>query len=293
MPKGPKSLKTARVLFLGAVCAIGWFGSISHGTAKSEKMTPEEVIAKHLDSIGSEQDRSSVRNMIVKGSVSMALHAGGKGRTDGQALLASQTILNLIYMDFGAGEYPFEKMGYDGKSLTVRHQRPGYRSPLGQFFLAHQDFFSEGLIGGALSTSWPFHNLTQRKPKLSYAGTKKVSDRQMHQLRYVPSKGSDLKISVFFDAETFQHVRTEYERSVAAVMGPNPRESASQRETRYKVVEKFSDFKKEGALTLPHKYELELSIQGQRGNMKVSWEMILTEFSFNQSMKTEDFIVDK
>ena len=111
-------------------------------------------------------------------------------------------------------------------------------------------------------------------------------------IRYMPKK--DLtEDQRFFDSETFQHVRTEYDRSVAAVMGSNPRESASQRETRYKVVEKFSDFKKEGALTLPHKYELELTIQGQRGNMKVSWEMMLTEFIFNQSMNAADFIVDK
>lgn len=77
--------------------------------------------------------------------------------------------------------------------------------------------------------------LTIRGPKLQYAGMEKVDVGQAHKLRYLPRDGGDLKITIFIDAETFQHLRTEYERVIAAPIGGTLGESASQREIRYLV----------------------------------------------------------
>jgi hypothetical protein len=174
----------------------------------------------------------------------------------------------------------------------VKPLRPGLRSPLGQFFLSHDVLFSEGLVGGTLSASWPLLTVAERKPKIEYSGLKKIDGKQAHELRYKPRKGSDLSIRLFFDAETFQHVRSEYDRTVVATMGSAPADSVSQRETRYKVVERFSDFRKEGSVTLPHSYRFELIIQSTSGNMNVIAETQLNKFSFNQTMATTDFVVD-
>jgi hypothetical protein len=113
----------------------------------------------------------------------------------------------------------------------------------------------------------------------------------VYQLKCYPS-GSDLKITLSFDAETFHHVRTEYERSVIAQMGGTPETSANQSETRYKLVEDFSDFKKEGGLTLPHAYKIQLEITtGSRGAVKAQWEMTLSQFQFNQRIEPGSFDV--
>jgi hypothetical protein len=97
---------------------------------------------------------------------------------------------------------------------------------------------------------------------------------------------------MYFDAETFHHVRTEYERSVIAQMGGTPETSANQGETRYKLVEEFSDFKKEGGLTLPHAYRINLEITTPRaGAVKAQWDLTLSDFKFNQHLEPGSFDV--
>lgn len=290
------TLKLSFPLLAGLAFLLAFAIHSSHGvdasSARPDKMPVEEILAKHLESIGTAEDRAATKNMIATGVVGLSLHAGGKGQAEGRALMASEGMRNLVVWEFPSAEYPFEKIGFDGKSLSVKPLRPGLRSPLGQFFLSHDVLFSEGLLGGTLSTSWPLLTVTERKPKIEYSGIKKIDGKQMHELKYKPRKGSDLAIKLFLDAATFQHVRSEYERTVAAPMGSAPAASVSLRETRYRVIEKFSDFRKEGSVTLPHSYRFELIIQSQGGNMNVIAETLLNKFAFNQTMANGDFVVD-
>ena len=99
-------------------------------------------------------------------------------------------------------------------------------------------------------------------------------------------------MTLCFDAETFQHVRTEYSRSVVAQMGTTAETSARQSETHYKLVEDFSDFKKEGGLTLPHTYRISLEIMGRQGSFRAEWALTLSEFQFNQRIDPASFDVD-
>ena len=100
------------------------------------------------------------------------------------------------------------------RNLSASQFKPGLRTSLAQFFLTNDVLFKEGIVGGILSSSWPLLNLKDKNPKLEYAGLKKVGGKQMHALKYTARKGSDLKILLFFDAETFQHLRSEYERTI-------------------------------------------------------------------------------
>ncbi|HEX8456130.1 MAG TPA: hypothetical protein VF656_02315 [Pyrinomonadaceae bacterium] len=257
-----------------------------------EKMKPEEVVAKHLESIGTAEARQAVRNLVASGTVVFQIRAGGKGQTGGASLIASEGEMNLFKMVFQESPtYPHELFSYDGKSFGAMHVRPNAHSPLGEFFITHETVFKQGLVGGALTTSWALLNLTEKNPKLTYEGTKKIADRPAHELRYMPRKGTDLKIRLFFDAETFQHVRTEYEHTLAAALGARistTGPSANKSEVRYKLVEEFSVFKKEGGLNLPHIYKLTLNVQG--GVMVIQdWTVELTQFAFNQKLNPKDF----
>lgn len=257
-----------------------------------QKMKPDELIAKHLESIGSAEARAAVRNRIITGVSELALKQGGSGNLAGSALMASDGDKNLLIMSFDHPDYPAEKFGYDGTKLTVRPIRPGVRTPLGEFFRTHEDIFKEGLVGGTLSQAWPLLNLSARTPKLEYGGTKKFDGRPAHELKYTPQKGSSLKIRLYFDAENFRHIRTEYERVIAATMGSRPGASAGRLDTRYRIVEEFSDFKEENGIILPHIYKFELRITSESAPLLLNWVLNLQKFSVNQSMSGREFDVE-
>ena len=257
-----------------------------------QKMKPEELIAKHLESIGTAEARAAARNRIIKGVTELTLKQGGTGNLLGSALLASEGDKNLLMMTFERPDYPAERIGYNGHKLGVQPIRPGVRTPLGEFFRTHEEMFKEGLVGGTLSQSWPLLNVAARSPKLEYGGTKKFDGRLAHELKYTPNKGASLKIKLYFDAENFRHIRSEYERVIAATMGTSPIQSAGRLDTRYKVVEEFSDFKEENGLTLPHTYKFELRMTSDRAPVLLEWVLNLNNFSFNQSMSAKDFEVE-
>jgi hypothetical protein len=265
-----------------------------------QKLTPAELLAKHLEAIGSVEARARVSSMRVKGTCLLTVRQGGSGQVDGEAVMASQGSMNLITMTFNSPDYPYESLKYDGKNFIASQFRPGLRTSLAQFFLTNDVLFKEGIVGGVLSASWPLLNLQDKNPKLEYAGLKKVGGRQMNALKYMPRKGSDLKIMLFFDAETFQHLRSEYERTIyttdqqriggASGLPPAARQRSSN--ARINAVEEFSDFRSEGGLNLPHTYKFELSIQSEVRPALVDWTFNLTDYTFNVAFNANEFPVN-
>lgn len=258
---------------------------------KPQKMKAEDVIAKHLESIGTAEARAKIKSRIIQGTAIATYRIGGTGQADGGAVLASQGEKNLISIVYGNQEYPFERMGYDGKILTVSEIKPGLRSTLGKFLMAHDMPFKEGLIGGVLSASWPLADMSTKNAKLKYAGTKKVNDRQAHVLEYNAKNDTGLKTKLFFDAETFQHVRTEYEQRLIQQMPSAPGVTQQQNESISKIVEEYADFKPEEGLTLPHSYKLQLSIEALNRRTLQDWAFTLTKFNFNIPIEDKEFDV--
>jgi hypothetical protein len=258
-----------------------------------DKINLEDVLVKHLESIGPDEQRRSSRSRIIAGSSLMNLRTGGRGTVSGPALIASQDDRVLLKAEFTTPGYPYERIGFDGQKLHAPQYAPGARSPLAQFFLSQDAIFSEGLIGGTLSSAWPLLNLAQREPKLQYSGREKIKGRQAYKVKYTPRQGSELKMYIFFDAETYQHVRSEYERVIPAPMGARPGESASQREVRYKLIEEFSDFRSEGGLTLPHVYALQFSVFQLNNPLALDWTFNLAKFTFDYPIEAKEFEADK
>jgi hypothetical protein len=261
------------------------------------KLTPAEVVAKHLESIGSAEARTGVRGIMARGSVIITIRQGGNGQIAGQTVMASQGNANLINMTFDSPAYPGDSLKFDGKKFTASQYKPGSRTPLAQFFLDHDTLFKEGLAGGTLSASWPLLDLQQKNPKLEYAGLKKVGAKQLHALKYTPRKGSDLKITLFFDSETFQHARSEYERTVYATeqrkigTGPGLPGATTQRASNARITayEEFSDFRNQGGLNLPHTYKFWLQIESETNPALIDWVFALSSFKFNEPMTPSEF----
>jgi hypothetical protein len=258
----------------------------------SQKLKPEEIVARHLESIGSEKARATVTSRIISGSSHVIFRTVPMGQAEGRAVIASEGVKCLIGMSFKNPVYPREELGFDGSSFIAAFVTPGVRSALGGFLMTHSLVFKQGLMGGTLSSAWPLLTSTNHNAHLEYAGIRKVNDRALHELKYQPRGASDLQISLFFDQQTFQHVRTEYQRVIPATTGNRAYTNVEQRETRYKLVEEFSNFKTEAGLTLPHAYKIQLTVDAQSGTFSGEWMINLTQFSFNERIDPHSFSIN-
>ena len=254
-----------------------------------QKITASEVISKHLDSIGPAKARAAGKTRIIAGTAQVIFRTTPAGQAIGRAVLASEGSKNLLGMSFPSPVYPREQLGFNGTSFIAAFVTPGVRSVLGNFLMTNDVIFKQGLMGGALSTAWPLADMESRRARVDYVGTRKVDGRALHEIRYVPPGGSDLKLTLLFDQESFRHVRTEYERVTPAQLDTRSMTNVQTRESRYKMIEDFSLFKPEGELTLPHIYTIKLSVDTQGGTFLAEWTLKLVQFSFNEKIDPASF----
>lgn len=266
---------------------------LAYTRSDREKMKPEELIAKHLESLGAPDKRAAANQRVITGTAVVTFRQGGRGQLQGNARLVSEREKSLISMVFGNLDYPHEKLGFDGSKFTTSQARPGVRTILGRYLTTNDWVFREGLMGGTLSSAWPLADLTARNAKVQYDGIKKINNREMHQLKYIPRKGSTLKVNLFFDPETFQHIRTQYQQILDPTVASNkPGESIRQEETKVYITEEFGDFKEEAGLNLPHTYKLILQIIGPSASMLYDWVLTFEKFSFSDPIDAKEFNAD-
>lgn len=275
-----------RALIITVLCVMAI--SIAPPQA-AEKMTPDELIARHLGAIGSAQARTAITTRIISGTAQVIFRTAPAGQAVGRAVLASEGNKQLFGMSFPSPIYPREQLAFNGVSFMAAFATPGTRSVLGNFLMNNDAIFKQGLICGVLSAGWPLLSSESRQATFDYAGTKKIDGRVLHELRYNLRGTSDLKITLYFDAENFRHVRTEYDRVIPAPMGRVEYSNVQEREGRYKMIEDFSLFKPEGDLTLPHIYTIKLSVDTVNGTFVAEWTIKLTNFEFNQKIDQAAF----
>lgn len=257
-----------------------------------DKISATEILTKHLDSIGTKDSRNSLKSIMIAGTSRATFKGRGAGMADGFVVLASEGDKSLIGMKFENAEYPFEMAGYDGNRVSAKQIRPGERTVLGDFLRLHQSVFESGVMSGALSQAWALYNFDEKKGKIKFAGIQKNDDKQFYKLNYSPKKGGGLDINLFFEIDTFRHARTEYKRVLSSSIGGGVDNSARQNETRYTMIEDFSDFKAKNKLNLPHRYRLFLEIISGNGTISYEWQMELQNFIFNEPIDMAQFKLD-
>jgi len=260
--------------------------------AKGPKMEPEELVALHLAALGSPESRSVVQSRGARGTARMEVLMGGSGFLEGPAIFASQGRKLLLSMQFNHPNYTAEQVSCDDEQVYVGNIQPGVRSQLGQFLYQYDDLVEEGLFGGVLSTAWPLLDLEGRNPKLDYRELKKVSGRELLELRYrIRKGGGDVNIRLYFDPETFRHMATIYKLRLAAPMGRTSEESARQSDTRYTLEEWFSDFRSLDDLDLPAQWTIRLTVETGFGNFMGKWDMTFPQIAHNPSIDPQIFVL--
>jgi len=291
MPNHRKPNLLLSIFFLVAIFSVlvVFSRTLAH-PVPSDKIKPKELVAKHLASVGSTDALAAARSRIATGTTQARLRlTNAPVEISGPAELASDGDRVLLAMIFNSNNYPHEKAAYDGEKVTIGVLTQGGRSPLGNFLMSQPIVLKQGLLGGVLSSAWPLFNLERRNAKLSYSGTDKINGQTVHKLKYMPRNAGDLQINLYFNADTFQHVRSQYEYVIAARQGATAEMSASQRDSRYKLVEDFSDFQATGGLRLPHAYKIQLTIETQNKTQTLEWTINFSQFAFNQTIEQELF----
>ena len=256
----------------------------------ADKLTTEELVKKHLASIGSVEDINASHTRVATGSTQAKLRLTNTAvELSGPAQLASDGDKFLLAMIFQSNNYPHEKASFDGENVVIGVLTQGGRTPLGTFLGSQTVLLKHGLIGGVLSSAWPLFNLERRDAKVSYAGMDKINGKPVHKLKYVPRNSGELNITLYFDANTFQHVRSQYEYVVSARQGTTAESSIGEHNNRYKLVEDFSDFQPTGKLMLPHTYTIDLTMDLATKTQTLEWTINLQQFSFNETIDPRAF----
>ena len=257
--------------------------------AQDKKMELPELISRHQQAVGSTAARGTIKSRFAAGTVKYVSRMGSSPNVEGTVGLVSLTPKLRYSIKFPSQQYPGEQLAFDGKHLDVGVLPGGRRTALGLVALQQDLPLKEALLGGVLNTGWPLLKdpVTAR---LEYKGTKKIDGRLVHVVGYRPQKGSsDLKVTLYFDNETFRHMRTDYEFIIGARMGVGPNDSAKIPESRYSVSEDFDDFKTVDGLTLPHKCKLQLSVQASMTTILTDWTLSFAQIVHNQPIEDNVF----
>jgi hypothetical protein len=281
---------------------------------RAADMKAEEVVARHLDSIGTAEIRATAKTRIVQGTAQFKMRVGGGGELAGTSALVSEGRKSVLMIKLANSDYRGEQFVTDGGKVSVAATTSNHKwSDFGQFVRTQDQIVLEGLLGGALTTAWAMLDLPENKAKLSFDGEKKADGRPAYQLTYHSRKRDDLTIHLFFDPQTYQHLMTTYTITLASGLGgfapslsdqaglttpaaDNPgadvTQSSKQKETRYTIEERFSDFKTAEGLTLPTKYSMHFTEELQNGMTKVyEYDLTTEEISNNKPLDPRNFQV--
>ncbi len=261
-------------------------------SVSGQDLTSDQVLSKHLESIGTREKRDVLKTLFVAGlSEFESRNPVVKG--GGRAVVVSDANNLYFAMSLNSREYPFEKIGAFGSNISLPFINSGTRSLLGSFLNGHPKILSDSLFCGAMSLRWIVDVAEKRKLKMRSGGVKNIEGRSMHVLDVLSttSGAEDFKIRLFFAADNFRHVRSEYRRKVQAgriIFGQQNQQSDSHLD----LTEEFSDFKDVDGLTLPHVYKVTFSSNSNSAEYESAWGIKIANYFFNQKLASDFFTFD-
>ena len=129
-------------------------------------MSAEELVARHLNALGSAEVRAAAKTRVVQGSAVYRILVGGSGHLDGKTGLVTDS-RKVRWMVKLPSDYKGESVAFDGDSVQVAFSNANQtRSPFSALVSAQDAILRDGLLGGVLSTAWALLDVPDRKPKL-------------------------------------------------------------------------------------------------------------------------------
>jgi hypothetical protein len=256
-------------------------------------VTIEDLVAHHLDAIGTAQVRAAAQTRAVQGTAVYRILVGGSGSVEGKTGMVSEGRKLRFMTKFSRSDYRGEQFVFnDGRIEIAIANADQTRSAFAEFVRTQSAILREGIFGGVLSTGWALLDISERKPKLTYQGLKKIDGQNLYQVRYEPRKTSDLEIRLYFDPETFRHVRTVYTLSIGSNVGADITQSAKQRPERIRLEEKFSTFEELDGLRMPTHWNIQFTRETPTGSTTVTeWDLSENQITNNIGLDPKNFEV--
>jgi hypothetical protein len=291
-----------RTLFAAVVCCSLLFTaqsiiSYAEPANADSELTPEKLIAGHIKSIGGPSILSSVKSRAFIGSTDVEFVQGMSGSIkNGVSSFVSDGKKLQIILKYGELNYPEEYIAYNGIEVSVGYISPGQRSPLADFFYRFNSVMKKGFVGGTLSLAWPLLDTEEIQSRLKYKKVT-VEGRELHRLEWPMYLLGNIRIKMYFEPDTFRHVRTDYavriQEDVAVSTGYDIMSKGIIPESIYTLIERFDNYKTVSGMTLPHKYSIEYSIEGQGHSFIGHWTINAQKWIFNRTFDEMIFEAQK
>jgi hypothetical protein len=257
----------------------------------AQELSADEIIAKHVASVGKKEVLDQVKTLFALGlssfeSQSPQIKGGGK------SMVVSDHGDLMWAISLNSRDYPYEKIGYFKDKVSLPYISAGQRSLLGTFIIEHPRLLTEGLFGGVMSLRWPLFEM-KGKSRIKSLGIKKVDGRKLYALSYQPDGGGadEFTIKLFFDSETFAHVRSEYHREFSPA-NPQFGQANQLSNSEITLTENFGDFKTVDGITLPYTYAVEFSSNSNTSSYKTTWGIKVSQYYINQQLAADFFTFD-
>jgi len=255
----------------------------------AQKLSPEDIISKHVASIGTPETLAKAKGRLAIGT-SEFITRSPRVTTSGRVVIASDGVDFAFHATFDTQNYRMERIGLFTNKVSIPFLKEGYRSPLGGFLFLNDTALTDRLFCGPLLSTWHLFNVSTMQGKFETEGKKKVKDRDTWVVRYVPKSGmrDGSSIKFYFDSETFRLVRsvyyiTEADKGFYPINtngdrgnGGTPLTSAMG-QSSHVLTEDFDDYKVVNGLTLPHKYSIDLILNGANGTNNFKWNFNIVE----------------
>lgn len=291
-----------KVIKIGPFVALLALLTLAGSSIGQQKLSPGEIIAKHLESIGRSDSITVAKKRMAVGSSAFSIRTASK-KANGRVVMASDGSDLAFVSTFNMSDYQMERIGLFGNKINIPFIIPGRRSGLGTFLATYNKLMDDRIFGGCIFSTWPFLEQGGVRGKLETEGSKKVGDREAWVINYIPkgglSGGSSIKL--YFDAENFHHLRTVYRQkesengfydtgSKASNMGRAPDTWGGQLANNGSTLtEDFEDFRDENGLMLPHKYSIQLSADVASGTTDYKWSFVIEEYKLIKDFPADFF----
>lgn len=275
----PVSLACIAILLLFAADGLG-----------QAKLKPEEILAKHIESIGTPESTAAAMNRKIEGTATARNVRMPTSVVSGGSFIASTGEKHAFVMAFNTGnigDYRGERIIFDGKKLAIPFVTAADRSPVGTFIHEYPEIGKGYIFGGALHASWALLD-GAKIGKFELQGKEKIDGVDTYKMKFTPKGGTSLNIRMFFDAASFRHVRTEYQRTETA--GTIRVDEGRVTENRFKLIEDFSDFAEVNGLTLPKAFKVTFRYETTQRSAEFEWLIKLIRFGFDPKALPEVFV---
>ncbi len=254
--------------------------TVIEGASGDPELSNEEILSRHLSSIGSPEILADYRTLAVQGTGELQMLMGGTGGVSGNMVFVSEAQNSRFSLNFNHLQYSGEQFVCNGDKVGIEFIRneTRTRSALGNFLYRSPELIRNGLWGGTLKRSWTLLNAKAQKLKFRYRGITEVEGKKLHDLELDCRGCGEIKVHVYLEPETFRHLRTTYRMVLPAAPTEMGRRDIIKdgQFVRYNMDEEFSEFQTTDGLTVPTRWFVRYSLDQPGRPVMITLEIRLT-----------------